>query len=40
MKAIIAAMLALSVLTGVAGTALAVDQFPEDFWNQQEDKLP
>lgn len=36
-----AAIVALSVLAGTAGSALAVDeQFPQDFWTQQERNLP
>ncbi len=38
MRAIVAAVLALSILTGVAGTAYA--DFPQDFWQQQENNLP
>jgi hypothetical protein len=42
MRAILGAALALSVLAGVAGTAFAVDdeQFPRDFWQQQQRNLP
>ncbi len=42
MRAILAAVLALSVLAGVAGSAFALDdeQFPRDFWKQQERNLP
>jgi hypothetical protein len=42
MKAILATALALSVLAGAAGGAFAVDdeQFPRDFWKQQERNLP
>jgi hypothetical protein len=39
MRAILAAVIALSVLAGVAGTAFA-DDFPNDFWKQQERNLP
>jgi len=35
-----AAILALSVLAGAAGTAWAVDNFPQDFWEEQERNLP
>jgi hypothetical protein len=34
-----AAVLALSVLAGVAGAAYA-DDYPWDFWTQQERNLP
>jgi hypothetical protein len=41
MRAILAAVVALSVLAGVAGTSFAADQdFPRDFWKQQERNLP
>jgi hypothetical protein len=41
MRAIIAAALALSVLAGVAGAASAADDnFPRDFWQQQQRNLP
>jgi hypothetical protein len=42
MRAIMAAIVALSVLTGVAGAAFAADNdnFPQDFWKQQERNLP
>jgi hypothetical protein len=42
MRAILAVALALSVLAGVAGTAFAADndQFPRDFWQQQQRNLP
>jgi hypothetical protein len=42
MKAILAAVLALSVLAGAAGTASALDdeRFPNDFWTQQQRNLP
>jgi hypothetical protein len=41
MRSILAAILALSVLAGAVGPALAVDEeFPRDFWKQQERNLP
>jgi hypothetical protein len=41
MRSILAAILALSVLAGAAGSAFAVDEeFPRDFWKQQERSLP
>jgi hypothetical protein len=41
MRSILAAILALSVLAGAAGSAFAVDEeFPRDFWKQQERNLP
>lgn len=41
MRAILAAVVALSVLAGVAGAAFAADDnFPRDFWKQQERNLP
>jgi hypothetical protein len=41
MRNILAAILALSVLAGVAGSAYAADDdFPRDFWKQQERNLP
>jgi hypothetical protein len=41
MRHFLAAVVALSVLAGVAGPALAVDEeFPRDFWKQQERNLP
>jgi hypothetical protein len=42
MKAILAAVLTLSVLAGATGAAFAVDdeQFPRDFWTQQQRNLP
>jgi hypothetical protein len=39
MRGIIAAILALSVLAGIAGAAYA-DDYPRNFWNQQERNLP
>lgn len=39
MRAILAAVIALSVLVGVAGASYA-DDFPEDFWKQQDRNLP
>jgi hypothetical protein len=39
MRAILAAVVALSVLAGVASAAFA-DDFPRDFWKQQERNLP
>jgi hypothetical protein len=39
MRAILAAVLALSVLAGT-GAAFAADNFPNDFWKQQERNLP
>jgi hypothetical protein len=38
MRGIMAAVLALSVLAGIAGAAYADD--PRDFWKQQERNLP
>lgn len=41
MRSLLAAILALSVLTGAAGSAFAVDEeFPRDFWTQQQQNLP
>jgi hypothetical protein len=42
MRAVLAALVALSVLAGVAGAAFALDdeQYPRDFWQQQERNLP
>jgi hypothetical protein len=41
MRQFLAAVVALSVLAGAAGSALAVDEvFPRDFWKQQERNLP
>jgi hypothetical protein len=40
MKSIVSALLALSVLAGVAGSAYAADNFPRDFWEQQSHNLP
>jgi hypothetical protein len=40
MRAILAAVLAISVLAGIAGAAYAADEFPRDFWKQQERNLP
>jgi hypothetical protein len=40
MRALVAAVVALSVLAGVAGAALAASDFPGDFWKQQERNLP
>jgi len=42
MRSIIVAVLALSVVAGAAGLALAADysEFPRDFWKQQERNLP
>jgi hypothetical protein len=39
MRAILAAVIALSVLAGVAGSSYA-DDFPRDFWQQQDRNLP
>jgi hypothetical protein len=39
MRAILAAVITLSVLAGVVGSAYA-DDFPRDFWQQQERNLP
>jgi hypothetical protein len=39
MRAILAAVVALSVLAGVASAAYAGD-FARDFWQQQERNLP
>jgi hypothetical protein len=39
MRTILAAVIALSVLAGVAGSAYA-DDFPRDFWQQQQQNLP
>jgi hypothetical protein len=39
MRAILALVVVVSVLAGVAGTAFA-DDFPNDFWKQQERNLP
>jgi hypothetical protein len=41
MRSILAAVLALSVLTGI-GAAFAADypNFPNDFWTEQRDRLP
>jgi hypothetical protein len=42
MRSILAAALVVSVLAGVAGAAVAADdeQFPRDFWTEQQRKLP
>jgi hypothetical protein len=40
MRAILGAVMALSVLAGIAGSASAADDFPRDFWQQQQNKLP
>jgi hypothetical protein len=41
MRSILTAVFALSVLAGAAGAAFAVDDdFPHDFWKQQEHNLP
>ena len=41
MKTIVSALVALSVLAGASGSALASDyQFPRDFWKQLERNLP
>lgn len=42
MKTILSALIALSVLAGAAGSALAKDpnDFARDFWKQQERNLP
>jgi hypothetical protein len=40
MRAIMAVVVALSVLAGVTGAAFAADDFPRDFWKQQERNLP
>lgn len=39
MRAILAAVIALSVLAGVAASSYA-DDFPRDFWQQQDRNLP
>jgi hypothetical protein len=39
MKGLMAAVLALSVLAGIASAAYA-DDYPRDFWKQQEHNLP
>jgi hypothetical protein len=39
MRTAIAAVVALSVLAGIAGAAYA-DDYPRDFWQQQERNLP
>ena len=39
MRAILAAVVALSLLASVAGAAYA-DDFPNDFWKRQERNLP
>lgn len=39
MRAILAALVAISVLAGVASVSYA-DSFPNDFWKQQERNLP
>ena len=39
MRGIMAALVALSVLAGIAGAAYA-DDFPRDFWKQQDNNLP
>lgn len=41
MRTILSALIALSVLAGAAGSAAAADDdFPRDFWKQQERNLP
>ena len=41
MKTIMSALVALSVLAGATGSALAADyDFPRDFWKQMERNLP
>jgi hypothetical protein len=41
MRAILAALLTLSVLAGVAGTASADEYgYPRDFWQHEETLLP
>jgi hypothetical protein len=41
MRAILAAVVALSILVGVAGVSYAAEEeFPRDFWKQQERNLP
>jgi len=41
MRTLLAALVAVSVLAGAAGSAFAVDEnFPRDFWKQQERNLP
>lgn len=40
MKLIASALLAMSVLAGVAGSTYAADNFPRDFWEQQSRNLP
>jgi hypothetical protein len=39
MRGILAIVLTLSVLAGVAGSAYAAD-FPRDFWQEQQTHLP
>jgi hypothetical protein len=39
MRGIIATLLVLSVLAGIAGAAYA-DDYPSDFWQRQEHNLP
>jgi hypothetical protein len=39
MRAIMAAVVALSVLAGIASAAYA-DDFPRDFWKEQQHNLP
>jgi hypothetical protein len=39
MRNIMAAVLALALLAGIAGTGYAND-FPRDFWDEQERNLP
>ncbi len=40
-RSMLAAILALSVLAGVAGSALAQDDgFPREFWKKQERNMP
>ena len=40
MKSIVSALIALSVLAGVAGSTHAAENFPRDFWEQQSRNLP
>jgi hypothetical protein len=39
MRAILAALVAMSVLAGIAGASYA-DDFPGDFWKHQQNNLP
>jgi hypothetical protein len=41
MRGILAAIFALAMLAGAAGSAFAADDdFPREFWKQQERNLP